>query len=45
MPKYSPGVAKLVKKEIKHRGKRSKTQAIAIALSRARKKGMRVPGR
>ena len=48
--KYSRGASKEVEKEMRHRkqgkhGKMSKKQAVAIGLSKARRKGKKVPDR
>lgn len=50
MAKYGKAAQKSVKKEMKHRkkgkhGKMSRKQAIAIGLSKARRKGAKVPKR
>ena len=48
--KYSKGASEEVKKEMRHRkrgkhGKMSRKQAVAIGLSKARRKGKKVPAR
>lgn len=48
--KYGPGASKEVEKEMRHRkegkhGDMSKKQAVAIGLSKARRKGKKVPPR
>lgn len=50
MAKYGEAAQRSVKKEMKHRktkkhGKMSKKQAVAIGLSKARRKGAKVPKR